>query len=279
MLRLTGSDNEHAVLHDLGGHGPPLLLTHGNGLNAGMWATVVPHLADGFHCWGLDFRGHGAARPTHDEFSVDRARFVAEVGAAVDALGGDPIAAVGHSLGGASLLLSEIERPGRFRKIFAYEPVLTPEGFERPHGTHPLVVAARRRRIRFANVQEAFDRLTSKLPFSACEPAAVQAYLQTGSYPTVDGAVRLSCSGNTEARIYETSEWVSFERLAAVKCPVVVARGEQVGTNNEVPPRLAQPIADALGDGRLVSFANLSHFGPMEDGAQVAKSIRQELLG
>ena len=28
-MRLEGTDGEHAFLHDLGGEGPPLLLTHG----------------------------------------------------------------------------------------------------------------------------------------------------------------------------------------------------------------------------------------------------------
>ncbi len=96
MMRLTTSDGEHAVLHDLGGHGPPLLMTHGNGLNAGMWATVVPHLQDTFRCWGLDFRGHGASRPQHDGMSVERSRFVEEVLGAVNALGGEPMLAAGH---------------------------------------------------------------------------------------------------------------------------------------------------------------------------------------
>ena len=107
MIHLTGTDGEHAVLHDVGGNGPPLLLTHGNSLNTGMCATVVPHLHDGFHCWGLDFRGRGSARPQHDDMSVERSRFVDEVMASTDALGGGPLLAAGHSLGASSLVLAE----------------------------------------------------------------------------------------------------------------------------------------------------------------------------
>jgi pimeloyl-ACP methyl ester carboxylesterase len=59
IRQLRDDDGEHAALHDLGDQGPPLMLTRGNGLNAGMWATVVPHLRGAFHCFGLDFRGHG----------------------------------------------------------------------------------------------------------------------------------------------------------------------------------------------------------------------------
>src|SRR5918998_6234495 len=88
IRQLRDDDGEHAALHDLGGDGPALLLTHGNGLNVGMWATVVPHLRATFHCYGLDFRGHGASRQTHERIPVERHWFTAEVLAAVDAIGG-----------------------------------------------------------------------------------------------------------------------------------------------------------------------------------------------
>ena len=272
-MRLTTSDGEHAVLHDLGGSGPPLLLTHGNGLNAGMWSTVVPHLQDTFRCWGLDFRGHGASRQRRDGMSVERARFVEEVLGAVNALGGEPIVAAGHSLGAASLLLAELSQPGTYRGLYLYEPVLVPVGFAIPDSEHELVVTSRRRRIRFATVDEAYERFMSKPPFSNCEPAAVRAYVEMGTYPSGDDAVRLSCSGDTEARIYESGEPLDYSTFTAVTCPTVVARGDSPAMWNSIPPQVAQPVAEALGNGRLETFAELSHFGPMENGELVAQSI------
>ena len=277
MMRLTTSDGEHAVLHDLGGHGVPLLMTHGNGLNAGMWTTVVPHLSDTFQCWGLDFRGHGASRPQDDDMSVERSRFTDEVLAAVNALGGEPMLAVGHSLGAASLLHAELRQPGTYRGMYLYEPVLVPDGFPMPDSDHELVVASRRRRIRFATVDEAYERFMSKPPFSHCEPEAVRAYVEIGTYPSGDDAVRLSCSGDTEARIYESGVPMDFDDFGAVTCPVVIARGDAYAQWNEIPPRVAQPIAEALGNGRLEAFSELSHFGPMENGELVAQSIRAHL--
>lgn len=276
-MRLTTSDGEHAVLHDLGGHGVPLLMTHGNGLNAGMWATVVPHLTDSFRCWGLDFRGHGASRPQHDGMSVERSRFTDEVLAAVNALGGEPMLAVGHSLGAASLLHAELGQPGTYRGLYLYEPVLVPEGFPMPDSDHELVVASRRRRIRFATVDEAYERFVSKPPFSRCEPEAVRAYVEIGTYPSGDDAVRLSCSGDTEARIYESGVPMDFDLFRSVSCPTVIARGDAPAQWNEIPPRVAQPIAEALGNARLETFGELSHFGPMENGELVAKAIRAHL--
>src|SRR3954468_14138772 len=104
IRQLRDDDGEHAALHDLGGDGPPVLLTHGNGLNAGMWATVVPHLRATFHCFGLDFRGHGASQQAHERIPVGCPWSPAEVFAAADAIGGAPVLAAGHSLGAATLL-------------------------------------------------------------------------------------------------------------------------------------------------------------------------------
>src|SRR3954454_7795551 len=102
ILQLRDDDGEHAALHDLGGDGPSLLLTHGNGLNAGMWATVVPHLQSTFHCYGLDFRGHGASQQAHERIPVERHCSTAGVLAGVDPWGAPPALAAGHSLGGAT---------------------------------------------------------------------------------------------------------------------------------------------------------------------------------
>src|SRR5262249_38315917 len=106
VIQLRDDDGEFAALHDLGGDGPALLLTHGNGLNVGMCTTVVPHLRATFHCFGLDFRGHGLSQQTHAPIPVERHWFTAEVLAALEIIGDRPTLAAGHSLGASALLLA-----------------------------------------------------------------------------------------------------------------------------------------------------------------------------
>jgi pimeloyl-ACP methyl ester carboxylesterase len=277
IRQLRDDDGEHAALHDLGGDGPPLLLTHGNGLNAGMWATVVPHLRPTFHCFGLDFRGHGASRQVHERIPVGREWFRAEVASAVAAIGDGPALAAGHSLGAAMLLRTEQLHPGTLRACWAFEPVLVPDTWDAKPPPSNLIEASRRRRLVFASVQEAVDRFRSKPPFAGCEPEAVWAYVEQGTRPLPDGTVRLTCSGETEASVYETNEQLDFTRFAAITCPVVVAAGAAVATGNELPPMVAPLVADALGDARLELLEGVTHFAPMEDGALVARSILDHL--
>ena len=276
MRTLIGTDGEPAVLHDLGGSGPAALLTHGNGLNAGMWATVVPHLQDFMHCYGLDFRGHGASRPQREGFSVERPFFVGEVAMAVEAIGG-PVLGIGHSLGGATIIRAQMEHQDLFEALWTFEPVIVPPGGTRPDEDHPLVVASRKRRSVFDSRGAAYERFTSKPPYSECEPAAVQAYIELGTTPVdptePNGEVRLSCAGDTEARVFLSGTPTDFDLLAAVQCPVEVARGEAISKGNEIPPMMAAPVAEALGRGRLLPMEGLTHFGPMEDGASVAAAI------
>ncbi|MDH4145586.1 MAG: alpha/beta hydrolase [Acidimicrobiia bacterium] len=274
---LETGDGVPAALHDLGGDGPALLLTHGNGLNAGMWATVVPHLRDRFHCYGLDFRGHGASRPATEDFSVERDHFVREVLAAVDALGGAPVLGAGHSLGAATMVRTELDHPGTFSALFVFEPVLIPDTFDRPEGPSLLIELSRKRRMIFASADEAFERFRSKPPYSECEADAVRAYVDLGTYPLADGTVRLSCSGETEARIYGGGSPMDFSTFAACTCPIVVGAGAAIAGGNDIPPRMAPLVAEALGNGTLQMFEGLTHFAPMEDGAAIAAAIRTHL--
>jgi pimeloyl-ACP methyl ester carboxylesterase len=277
MYLLNGSDGEHGVLHDFGGDGPPVLLTHGNGLNAGMWTTALPVLQGHRRCFGLDFRGHGASRVITPPLDVDRSHLVAEVLHAATTIDQGPIDAVGHSLGGATLLRAELEKPGTFRTLWVFEPVMIPEGYERPDEDHPLVLAAKRRRNEFPSLESFVERLRSKPPYSECEDDAVWGYATLGTQETPTG-VSLTCSGDTEARIYGTGTVTDFPGLNSIKTPTAVARGELVGTGNELPAAMAEPIASHLGEGKLLKMDGLTHFGPMEDGSRVGEAILAHLL-
>jgi pimeloyl-ACP methyl ester carboxylesterase len=270
---LESSEGEHAALHDFGGDGPPLLLSHGNGLNSGMWRAVVPYLAGRYHCYGLDLRGHGACRPVDPCYSVERDRFADDVFAAIDALGGGPIYYAAHSLGGASAVFAALRQPEAFVGLWLFEPVVVPTTFDLNSGPSFLIEAARRRRMEFESVDSALENFMDKPPFMSCEIDAVRGYVEMGTRPLQSGGVRLSCEGEDEARVFESGQPMDFGRLAVITCPTVVASGENTGGPHSIPAAVAPLIAEALPKAVLEEHVGLTHFGPMENAAVIAASI------
>lgn len=278
---LTSTDGEPIALHDFGWSGagdpagPPLLLCHGNGLNAGMWAGALPTLTTRFHCYGLDLRGHGRSRPVEVDYSVARRSFADDVVTAVEAIGG-PVHYAAHSLGAASAVVAALHHPEPeqlFTGLWLFEPVLIPTGFNRDgQGPSQLVEMSRRRRMDFDSVADAVERFRSKPPYSLCHPASVEGYVEVGTVPT-DNGVRLSCRGEDEARVFETAEDFDFARLASIELPAQVVAGAAINEANALPPRVAPLVAEALGNARWVGHAGLTHFGPMEAPAEMARSI------
>lgn len=282
VTTLTSDDGEPVALHDLGGpaDGPPLLLSHGNGLNVGMWAAALPDLTARFHCYGIDLRGHGRSRPTGPGYPVGRERFAADVITAIDAIGG-PVCFAGHSLGAASAVqacLLDHTQPGElFTGLWLFEPVLVPDGFERGEGPSFLIEMSRKRRMEFDSVDDAIDRFRSKPPYATCDPVAVRGYVEVGTV-TIDGdggaGVRLSCEGEDEARVFETMATLDFGRLASIGLPAMVVSGAAADVANALPPKLAPLVAEAMGpSARWIEFDGLSHFGPMEAPGPIAASI------
>lgn len=268
------------ALHDLGGHGPPVLCAHPTGFLAMTWAPLAAELAARAHCWALDFRGHGASTaPASGDY--DWAGMADDVLAVVDdlaAAGITGLAGVGHSMGGAALVMAEQRRPGTFRALWLYEPIIVPTAnpIESPIGSNPMAATARRRRPWFPDRAAAYDNFAAKPPLSRMVPAALSAYVEYGLRDRTDGGegVELACTPETEARVFEGA-WGhdTFGHLGSVACPVTVA----VGGDGSPPARFAELVADALPHGRLEAHPQLSHFGPMEDPATMAAAVAADL--
>jgi 3-oxoadipate enol-lactonase len=83
--------------------------------------------------------------------------------------------------------------------------------------------------------------------------------------------VELACDPEDEARVFEGGAIQdAFTRLGEVPCPVLV----MAGTPEANPPGMIAPVvAEALADGRLLVFPQLTHFGPMQDPEAVAAAM------
>ena len=268
---MQAADGVTVAVHDLGGSGPPIVLAHATGLHGLVWRALAAHLAESYACTAFDERGHGDSDLPED-MDFDWRGFALDSLAVVDGLGGMPFG-VGHSSGATALLLAEQARPGAFRALYCYEPVVVPS--DPPLGRdlgNWLAAGARRRREVFASRDEARDNYARKAPFDRWSPEALADYVEHGFADQPDGSVRLKCRGEHEALAYEmASAHDGYGRMGEVRCPVMVARGGD--TEAMSPPALAG-LVERLPDARVEVLPGLGHFGPLEDPAAVAGSIR-----
>jgi len=267
-MRIASTDGVELEVHDLGGDGPDLLLCHATGFHGRVWEPLATHL-HGHHRWSVDLRAHGDSTSPTDR-ALEWYGFADDILSVVDALDLHRPFAVGHSKGAASLLLAEQARPGTFRAMYLYEPVVVPtEHVGPPSLDNPLSQGALRRRATFASRDEAYDNYASKPPFSTLHPEVLRLYVDHGFADTADG-VTVKCDPADEAQVYAHGlAHHAFAALDTVQCPVTIA----VGIEDTVPAIFGRPIATALPHGRLVTFGDLAHFGPLEAPEVIAASI------
>lgn len=268
---MPSGDGIDLAVHDHGGDGPDLLLAHATGFHGLVWSPVVAHLTGRFRCVSFDERGHGrSGRPPDGDFSWHA--FGRDALTVVDALGLDRPFAVGHSCGGALLVLAEQARPGSFRALWCYEPIVFPLAAPLPPDPgSPLAVGARRRRSAFMSRDEAYASYSSRRFFAQVDPVALHAYVDHGFVDGDDGQVHLRCRPEDEAATFaHGSSHDAWNRLGEVRCPVTVAAG---ATTDAIDPVAAAAIAERLPAGRVEVFDGLGHLGPLEDPRRAAAAI------
>ena len=284
MTQLVPStDGVQVALHDLGGEGPPLVFVHATGFHGYCYRQIAERLHDVRHCYGVDLRGHGDATvPENGRF--DWAGMSEDLRSILDHMGVDePIDFVGHSMGGATIVLTELHRPGTVRTAWLFEPIIfpamediSPEAAERmrnePEHGNALSIGARKRRAVFDSYEAAIERYASRPPFDAVDPAVLDDYVRHGFEPHPDG-VTLKCLPDSEAATFDNTDRGLLSRVGSVTAPMTV-----VASTDGQPPALVAPrVAEALANTDLDVWDGETHFGPFVDPQRAADEIRARI--
>lgn len=276
---IPSTDGLTIAVHDFGGHGSPVLLSHATGFHAHCFEPMAHALAPTHHCMGFDHRGYGDADPT-DPASLEWTSYGNDAVAAASHLSAlhdnEPVVAIGHSMGGASLLMAALREPHLFRALFVFEPIVFPPVDPSRQGPpNPLAGGARKRRADFSSFEEALENFSSKPPMKSFDPVAREAYVRHGFAPRPEGGVTLKCLPEHEARTYETGGTSGmFQRLPEVQVPVWVLSGAPAEYQ---PSSFAAKVAEQLPRSTYVQWDEMGHFGPLEHPATLAAFVERTL--
>lgn len=274
-------DGTSIVFHDFGGSGSPVLLSHATGFHAHCMEKIGSLLRPQHRVAAFDHRGYGDAQAV-DPAGLEWRAYGGDALAAarhMSALnGGAPVVGIGHSMGGASLIMAAHADPGLFRALFVFEPIVFPpmiddsKGGERPPS--PLPGLTRKRKARFESAEEALANFSSKPPMNTFDADVRDAYVRHGFRP-VDGGIELKCSPEHEARTYETGGTSgAWDDLPTVGVPTWVVSGRP---ERFQPSSFARNVAERMPNATYVQYDEMGHFGPLEHPGAIADLVTYTL--
>ena len=271
MHTTPSADGVELAIHDLGGEGPPLFFVHATGFHGRCYQRIADQLGGVRRCWAPDLRGHGdSTAPQNRRFEWDA--MADDLTAVLDEIGIDePVAFVGHSMGGATVIATELRRPGIIRTAWLFEPIVFPP-FEEGRDPSNLNEIARNRRPVFDSIDAVLERYASRPPLAAFDPAVLDDYVRHGFEPHPDGVI-LKCRPEDEAATFEGISTTVFGRLGEVDAPITVVGSGDGGPPAEHAPEIAEAIPGAV----FSYWGDDTHFGPFSDPDRAVAEIRARL--
>lgn len=270
---VASTDGVHLAVHDLGGAGRPLLVSHATGFHGRCYLPMAGALAGRFHSIGFDYRGHGdTLRPDGPVVWERYGDDAVAMGRAMRDAFGAPVPAFGHSMGGACLLMAAHREPGLFSRIVVFEPIVFPPAGIRPQGDEsPLAAGARRRRATFPGYDAAIANFAAKPPLMGFTPEALDAYVRYGFAEGDDGQVHLKCRPETEAETFEGGGGHdTWNVLPEIDTPVLVVAGV---VQPMQPSSIAAGVAERLPVATYLEVPEFDHFAPMTHPAEMAELV------
>ena len=262
---------------DMGGDGPPLVLTHANGFPPETYRTILEALMPFFRVATFSQRPLWSMQAPL-ELSTWRP-MADDLGMAVRERAEGPVIAVGHSLGGVLCALAAARNPELFSALVLLDPVIFTGvhafswGWVKRLGLgrrFPLVEGAARRRDTWPDRSAVRASWIGKSVFKRWDPRVLEDYLDAGVIDGPGGSVILRYPKEWEARLFEICPHDEWANLRKVRVPTLVVRGENSDT---LMRDAAHRMAREMPDGRFVELAGTSHFLPMEKPDEVARLV------
>ncbi len=224
---------------------PPILLLHGGNQSAHSWDLVSLHLADRYHVYALDQRGHGDSEWSRDlDYSVDA--MVADAAAFIEDQGIDRPIVFGHSMGGRVTLSLALEHPDMVRALVIVDvgPELSTEGTK---AILDFVV----HNVEFDDIEVFVDNVQRYDQFRT--RAHIERTVKYNMLIRADGKY---VSKVDHRRGHTSRSEISLHDVGRINVPVLVLRGEQ---SNVFAADAADRFVAALPHGSLVTVPGCGH--------------------
>lgn len=222
----------------------PLVLLHGIGSRGQSWWPVTDALAERFHLFQLDLRGHGASGKPEGGYRIES--FVADLAAVLDALELETPRIMGHSLGALVTLLWASAHPERASALVLEDP---------PLRTQPEILGAFDgwQQLSSLTPEEAAAWYQREYPHWSAEDCLRRAQTITSTAPGVFRDLRAA-----SAEALANGDTDRTRTLSTVQSPALLLRGNpELG--GMVPAEDAERFVAVLPRARVVTIPDAGH--------------------
>lgn len=228
----------------------PLLLLHGALGSADQFEALMPLLPDNRSIWALNLPGHGGL-PVGEPFSM--ALFAEAILDFMEREDWDEADIFGYSMGGYAALYLALHHPGRVRRIVTLGTKFdwTPETATREAG--------------FLDA----EKIETKVPQFAAALSERHAPPDSSRPGPTGWKLVLK---NTAALLHDlgAGQALRQEDFAAIRCPVVILRGE---LDHMVTEAESRQVAEWLPNGRFETLVGVKHPFEQVDAVMLAQQI------
>lgn len=237
----------------------PMLLLHGIGGRAALWAASVAALAPR-RVIAMDMPGYDGTRPALESFDA-----LADAAVALlDAQGLAQADVVGHSLGGMIALEMALRHPARLRRLVVVAS--SPAFGSRDPAFRESFLAARQK------------PLDEGIGMAGVAASLVPGMLGPDADPAAAPAAMAAMASVDEAAYRTTlATLTGFDRradLPRVTQPTLLIAGE---ADQTAPPRGMARMAEAMPDARLLVIPGVGHLLPLEAPAAFHTALHEFL--
>ncbi|QGZ64759.1 alpha/beta fold hydrolase [Paraburkholderia acidisoli] len=237
------------------GHGEPLVLIHGVGMQAGAWYPQMSELSRDFRVIAVDMPGHGAS--TALDANAGLQQFVAWAIEFIEALNAGPVNLAGHSMGSLIAAGVAVTRPDLVKRVAVLNGVYRRTGEARD------AVLQRAAELRSGTID---IETPLKRWFNAEEAQQVAAQRVEAWLKSVDLA-----GYATAYTAFARGDEVYADGWHSIACPALVLTGSDDPNST---PEMARQMAEAAHQGRAVVIDNERHMVNLTAPEAVNRALR-----
>jgi pimeloyl-ACP methyl ester carboxylesterase len=223
----------------------PVLLLHGGNQSSHSWDLVSLHLADRYHVYAIDQRGHGDTEWSR-ELDYTMEAMAADALAFLDDQSVERPIIFGHSMGGRVTLTIALQVPDVARALVIVDvgPELSPQGTK-------VVSDFIAHNIEFDDLEVFLDNVVRYDRFRSREHVA-----RTVKYNLLVRSDGKYVSKVDHRRLPGAPVDLTLDQVAAIPCPVLLVRG---GESDVLLADAAERFVKALPRGQMVTVPDVGH--------------------